>query len=65
MTNLFPVFYVILFVIVIAIVVLGFRNRNNEENNEYFTFASIGIVGRQLQFWLGDSSVPREKDTQE
>ena len=65
MTNLFPVFYVILFVIVIAIVVSGFRNRNNEERKEYFTFASIGIVGRPLQFWLGDSSVPREKDTQE
>ena len=65
MTNLFPVLYVILFVIVIFIVVLGFVNRNNEDSKDYFTFASIGLVGRQLQFWLGDSSVPHEKDSQE
>ena len=62
MNSLFPALYFIMFVLCIGLGALGFINRKNQDFKAYFTHASIGIVGRQTYFWLGDKTAPIDSD---
>ena len=62
MTKLFPILYIVTFVICIIFALYALIGRKNEDKKEYLKFASIGMVGRYLYNWLGDSSVPRNKE---
>ena len=58
MRELFPIFYVVSLVAVLAAVIFLFINRNRKDMKEYcrYTFTSIGAVGKQTYNWIGKSS---------
>ena len=65
MTNLFPILYILTFVVVIILAVLGIVHRKNKDTKKYFTLASIGMVGRQVYLWMGRDSIPQSDEYKE